>query len=469
MSYLYRYETKGIQNWILASNKLRDLAGGSILVEELTQIAREAVEALGGVEVLQATSGAMTAVFPDREKLQKFASEWPMQVALRTPGLQLVQGWVTKDEGMQALFEVLSSQRNLATVTGVEANPWVVRAGQSGLPAVVAKGRSKSRSTSQDLVALAREWAFESGKKRGADLVVTGGHDWDFFEIDFEKWPAGPVAVVHADGSGIGQALMRLNDDAKLKAFSQALKEATFEAVVAALREVSSKTGSNVFARPVVSAGDDLTYIVPAQDARRFCQAWLRTFERETEARKAALGGERLVGGAGVVMVNSGYPFSTAYELAEELCKAAKDKLKASKRKISILAFKRVTNSLVEGLSKDAVGWTIEGADGEPLERLVAAVREMPRGTLRTWLDHFQRPDGEAQAKRLWARAGEVAENRLWESFKAALTACGADPQTGELKDEPGQTALKLGGAKTTPIADALALRFVEKEPANVG
>ncbi|MFA7481763.1 MAG: hypothetical protein WC314_14745 [Vulcanimicrobiota bacterium] len=467
MKYLYRYETKGIQNWILSSNKLRDLAGGSALVEALTQAADEAAKKLDAT-VIQATSGAMTAEFPDREKLQAFASEWPIQVAFRAPGLQLVQGWVPESEGLPALFKELAARRNMPPLNDLETNPWVLRAGLSGLPAVPSRSRAKARQTTQDQISLAKEWALHK-EHYGKELPVTGGPDWDDFEQELDRWPEGPVAIVHADGTGVGQRLMKIKGSDNLQCFSKAMKKASSTAIKVAVQEVTrDRESGHLLARPVVSAGDDLTYILLAGDARRFTEAWLKAFERETAAQAGDLGGDGgLYGGAGIVMVHRGYPFSRAYRLAEELCKKAKDKVKASTQpNRSVLAFKRVTNSLVDEIAEDAIGWIV--SDQNQLGDLVDVVRDLPRGTLRTWLDHFQRPNGSKQTQRLWDRAKEVADNKVWEGFERALQAAGADPATGAL--EPGNSgpSLPLGKGQTTPISNALTLRFVERTPAHV-
>ncbi len=468
MSYLYRYETKGIQSWILSSNKLRDLAGGSALVEGLTAAARE-----GALEhearVIQATSGAMTALFPSLEKLEAFASEWPMQVAYRAPGLQLVQAWVPEKEGQDALFEALSRKRNEIELTQLDLNPWVLRAGRSGLPAVrIPEGlRSNARQTAVDQIAVAKERA-RADARRDQAAEVLGGCFWEDFEESLEAWPEGPVAVIHADGSGVGQRLQSIGKEGnldKFESFSAQLKAASAAATRAAVGTLRpGKEGGKLFARPVVSAGDDLTFILRASEARRFCEAWLRAFEAETEKHKDALKG-KLYAGAGIVMLNRGYPFAAAYEMAEALCKAAKDAAKKDDPNRSVLAFRRITNSLVDDVASGTAAWIVDGdatADA-PLERLVNTVRDLPRGTLRTWLDHYQRPDGETRAGQLWARAEEVAKEREWKDFRDALSAVGANPDTGGF-EQAGQVALPLGNEKRpTPVYDALTLRFVER------
>jgi len=210
--WLYRYETKGIQSWILDSNLLRDLAGGSALVENLTRIAEKKARKAGAADILQSTSGSMTARFPNQATLQAFASEWPMEVALKAPGLHLVHAWSPEDQGLKGLFKRLAQRRNRVHATGTEAGPWVMRAGRSGLPALNRRLQSAARQTAVDSAAVAKEAAlglFRTDK----GSIVTGGRSWDEFEECLDLWPEGPVAVIHADGSGVGKRLVQLGDD----------------------------------------------------------------------------------------------------------------------------------------------------------------------------------------------------------------------------------------------------------------
>lgn len=466
MSWYYRYETKGIQNWILSSNKLRDLAGGSALVEELTQTAQEKAQEIPGTMIVQATSGAMTAIFSSRENLELFVAEWPMLASYLAPGLQLIHAWVDQKEGLQALFQLLAARRNEVYLNEMELNPWVLRSGRSGLPAVPPPrkgGAALERRGTLDRVVLAKETARSRVLKN--DNIVTGGRVWQDFEDRLEHW-SGPVAVVHADGSGIGEQLLKLGDDSeKLQAFSKALQSACGHAIKKAVETLPEINGL-IFARPIVAAGDDLTYIVPAEHARRFAETWLLEFEAKTEELKTQLGGSKLYGGAGIAIVGRSYPFSQAYELSERLCKEAKNKVKArgQDKKSSVLAFRRLTTSLDGARLEGPTAWLVNSQNGtKPLVELVAAVRDLPRGTLRTWLDHFTRPDQQdVHARQLWSRAQEVAQPDNWQRFSRALAAVGADPESGGFRNEP-TVAIPLDDKKATPLVDALTLRFIEK------
>jgi len=446
MQYLYRYETKGIQNWILDSNRMRDLAGGSMLVEALTQEAEQRAKTLSAL-VLQSTSGSMTARFPDKTSLESFASEWPMYLAGKAPGLQLVQAWVEADLGSKKLFEKLAARRNTVQMTEVEVGPWVLRAGRSGLPAVPipADVVGKVTRTRLDAQAIAKAKAYN--EKRESEGQVTGGYKWAAFDDDTDRW-GGPVAVIHADGSGVGERLATMGDD--LQAFSAALLESTREATRAAVDSLPK--GGKIRARPIVAAGDDLTYLVPAAEALGFAEVWLQAFERETRARKAV---GPLVGGAGIAIVHAGFPFAQAYHYAEKLCKRAKDQLKSRGETKSVLAFRRITTSLVDDIYRGGLAWTVD-PDVQSLTHLVNTLEPLPRGSLRKWLTFFEQNDTH-RANQLWDRAREVADARAWTEFEHALEGIGASG--GQLN---GSTrALRLDPtpeARATPISDALTL-----------
>lgn len=450
MAWLYRYETKGIQRWILDSNLMRDLAGGSALVESLSQKAAALAEENGG-EILQSTSGAMTATFSEYDGLSAFASEWPMEVALTAPGLQMVQSWVDADAELKGLFEKLTGQRNRVFVQDLEAGPWVLRCGRSGQPALVTPSRFEkldARKTAMDAPSIAKETARSQARRESG--AVTGGLEWDRFAEDPDLWD-GPVGVVHADGSGVGQRLMELGAD-KLKQFSADLREATREATRKAL-EALPREGSKLLARPIVSAGDDLTCIVPARHARIFAETWLMALEEETAARSGLNG--KIYAGAGIAIVHSGFPFARANEIAEALCSAAK---KAVDKQCSVLAFRRVTASLLEEETAGALGWRVGGES--KLTPLVQAVADLPRGTLRTWLGLFERND--SRAAQLWRRAEEVADKECWGRFQAALREAGGEA-SGAFHKGSGASVLLKDGDRATPVKDALTMSHIEK------
>ena len=468
MGWYYRYETKGIQSWILDSNKLRDLAGGSSLIEELTQTARRRAE---GATVIQATSGGMTAVFSSKDQMQAFASTWPMEVALRAPGLDLVQAWVPEEQKLPALFARLAERRCDRPVASFETNSWVVRTARSGLPGVPPPKKgfgSPSRATVLDEVAIAKERARNSMLSAdGSTLSVTGGLPWSHFDNDLDNWGEGTVAVVHADGSAVGKKLIENSDSPEnLRAFSTSLLEATKAANRVAMESLKPNRGT-IEARPIVSAGDDLTVVLPAAVARRFTERWLKAFHDETKKHL----GEALYGGAGVVYVHAHFPFAQAYQIAENVCKDVKDAVKSlvgesGALTCNVIGFRRITTSLTESAGT-AYAWLLDpDSEESPIDALLAAVRNLPRGGLRGWLTKVEAGKPEL-AQLHWNRIEEVASSRQgggWKQLTKALRDAGIDPANGLLETGAAGTVLATQRAsdRSTPMRDLLALRFLE-------
>lgn len=162
------------------------------------------------------------------------------------------------------------------------------------------------------------------------------------------------LAVIHADGNGLGEIFLKFHEHIgannpsanrdyvkKLRRFSLALDVCTQRAFIKGLsvffediRDGKLKVLPMV---PLVLGGDDLTVVCDGQYALRFTQAFLQSFEEETalddhdhidgiipELAKKALGKPRLSACAGVAIIKPHFPFSVAYQLAEELMSAAK-------------------------------------------------------------------------------------------------------------------------------------------------
>ena len=190
--WLYRYEVKGIQDWILNTDKLVEIKGGSALIEGLADLARGLIGALGLGEVgrelqaedrvveVMAAAGSATYIFPSREHVATFAAHWPMAVERHAPGIQVVQAWQQGEDksALDSLFASLGAARNRVPVRLPEAGPLLLRAGRTGSPAVL---RSKKHGLLDAATAAKRQQGEPSAgpARRGADplekLLGTGG------------------------------------------------------------------------------------------------------------------------------------------------------------------------------------------------------------------------------------------------------------------------------------------------------
>ncbi|MFV2086984.1 Cas10/Cmr2 second palm domain-containing protein [Micromonospora sp. LOL_021] len=145
---------------------------------------------------------------------------------------------------------------------------------------------------------------------------------------------AGWVAVMHADGNGIGGVFRSIADSYagrefldNLGAFSRALDEVTVAALRYAVDQVTNRTG---WLLPLVVGGDDVTVVMDARPAFEVTATFVEQFARTAAAHPVVarvltdVGHPGLTACAGIAYVKPHYPFSEAYELAEQLCGSAK-------------------------------------------------------------------------------------------------------------------------------------------------
>lgn len=469
--WLYRWEAKGIQRYILQSDRLRHLRGASNAVVALGEAARErALRAKGSVE--QSTAGVGVYAFPDLAALREMAEGWPAEASTLCPGLQIAHGWLRTDTAtadvLSQLVRRVAADRNRPAPVLPEAGPFIERAPRTGRPAV-------SRRDDEVLDAALARFADETAdaKDRLAEEFGLQGE----LQEDLQRWPEGYVAVIHADGNGVGRRVERMGL-ADLHTFSQDLQKATRAAartavatVESARRQMGGARWDTLPLRPIVLGGDDVTVIVHAELALDFVTSYLEAFERETSARKAIAGGQPLRAAAGIAFVNRKFPFAHAHELAESLAKAAK----RTSRERSLLLFHRVTTSSIDdwdAIRERELGggvlaygpYGLVAGDPEPsvagLTRLADVVRgaRVGRGALRGWvglvLEEASRGRGSStRSEARWDRIREVlTERKAWGPLHQALESVGAGPEAFR---RPGPGA-DIRGA--TPVFDALTL-----------
>lgn len=455
MSWLYRYEAKSIQAYVMGTNRLGEIAGGSSLIADLPWLMR--AQLCGQGREVQTAAGSATLLFESDRALQDFASEWPLRVAQHAPDLHLIQAWTRSGPGA---LEDLLSQKLPAARQRLRAQPfepgiWVRRAARTGKPAV---GRSRSRSGGEiDRGTASRE---DLGRKDARDrledmlLPERPGARFVSNHDDFGTDEDQNVAVVHIDGNAIGAHARGLDADA-FQAFSERLSNATLAAARASLMNVPNTEGGRVLARPVVLGGDDYTVILRAEDAMTCVRAYLERFEQESGDLTAT---------AGVAYVKLRSPFSAAYHLSEALCGAAKSALRGSGSPSAVL-FHRVQSSVHTPWSEiQALELTTQTGrrltrgpyrldELAPLMELGRACRDLgSKGALREWV-RLSKIDEPAADKR-WRRLEEVQRRRgadgqdKWTALATALDALGAaGPWTP---------------AGHTPILDAMTLNHLE-------
>ena len=505
MVWCVAFEAKSIQSYILASGRLRDMVGASHLVDRLVNGPLQGLlDALGidpdEIRFSRRAGGAFMAFLDDREKAERLRDAWSLLVPRYAPGLEFV---LALEEGASA-FE--AAKNALATMAASRIprprfpsiTPLARLAPRTGEPAVDEDTHAPDGPELVD-AAVRRKRAFRRARDLERKFL---GEKSGRFPTDMEnEFPFRGdnryVGIVHADGNGLGQMLMRLQQAAEraperfvklYDKFSKMLAAATEAAARRATEEVIvPRADARDFLpmRPLVLGGDDLTCIVRGDLALAFTRAFLDAFEEETRPLCAWLSKEtdwepvHLTACAGIAWVKANQPFALAYELAEELCGQAKD---ASGRACSAIAFHRVTTSFIpdadwvrdremttelggERLVSTLGAYALREGVGLPsLDALLALARMLREKGERAGVSAMRRllsltGETPAELRRLYARWRALLEEddrKLSQEFYRALATLLGQP----MQDLPAREVAQ--GRYESPLGDVVALDAVE-------
>ena len=382
------FELDSIQSYLFSSGRLRDVAGASELLDQLTegegnlldQVAR-AVDISDKIDFPRRAGGAFYAFTENKNLLGRFLDLWTLAMQQQAPGVAFSLG-IGKGERYLDAFD--AARNDLRADNGRErpclplAAPVAGRSRRTGLAAV--------------------DWADKDGpvdagtvgKKRFTDLAKAGflkRFAPDEVDIGWRDWPTDfestgkarsfpfrnddrTVALIHADGNGLGSLLLKIRDAVErndgqfvnlYQAFSRVVVDVTKEAAREATRKVllPARSGDECLpARPILLGGDDVTVIVRGDLAIDYCRVFAEAFEQASVRELDALREKtdiddlpaRLSLGIGVVFLRASQPFHMAIHLAEALTGEAKKTAKRHDKDDpdSSLAFYRVTGSLVD-------------------------------------------------------------------------------------------------------------------------
>ncbi|HYN78848.1 MAG TPA: hypothetical protein VES73_13790, partial [Lamprocystis sp. (in: g-proteobacteria)] len=312
--YTYLFEAKSIQSYLLTTNRLKEIVGGSEMVEALTGVGGlldDARKAVGGeITFSRRGGGAFFAFSEDESTRNRLADLWPLLVRQHAPDLEFVQARGHGDSAKAAYDDAhprLLADRNRPQARYPQAAPLTIRNRRSGEPATTyarskkgAKAEPVDAATARKLngrfckgAALGRRFAPDAPWESWPLNLAPADGDDDERNFPFLGEDRA-LALVHADGNGLGQLLIKLNQAMGanhgnyveiFRAFSEAVSTATESAAQAATRKVlAGNQLEGVYpARPIVLGGDDLTMLVRADLALPFTRTFLAAFAAESE------------------------------------------------------------------------------------------------------------------------------------------------------------------------------------------
>lgn len=331
--YLYGASVQGIQDFIFKTNKLKEIIGASELVKKIDKINfKDKYNLKEEPKIILQAAGNIRLVFENKEDLEIIVKDFPKSIMLDTYGITISQAVIElKDykEDSKELEKKLKIQRNKVS-NPLDFHFNILKQNPKTAKSLINKDEDKA--TNQKVKEF-EDFAKEEIKDNRKTI----------FDIEKLSNNKNKIAIIHADGNGLGNIVKDLNENEIIK-FSKDLEIATNNAYFKASEGIEK-------IRKVILGGDDLTIIINANDALSFTKKFLEEFEKETQN---IYKDNSLTACAGITYCNEKYPFHYAVKLAEDLCKYAKKDSKRIDKDLppSSLMFHNIQSSNVDSFSK---------------------------------------------------------------------------------------------------------------------
>jgi len=366
----------GIQSYIFASNRLRDVLSASWMVEHVTSNGSLAQWGLTADRVLVAAGGNAILEFPSKPDAKNWTAHYTRWLHETAPGLDAVIAHQPYDRlawGLKALQIGLACQK-------LERLPNAGQLGLSVTASCTVTGLPATHLEKGDLVSprvkRLREHINDARRRwdafRPHKLELGPGWSADFpDELDHMGRTHGGTSllgVVHVDANSVGRAIGgwlrrciedELDDRVVRTQYCQwssaitnlgkqilhVMADLTAECVHTEtdedgrkrcfLRGTPHELGFALYdskdnrtflpLQPVLLGGDDLTLVCDGRIALDLAATALHEFEKHKIPHLGEEGGDTILTAcAGVALVKAHAPFYRSYELAEGLCQSAK-------------------------------------------------------------------------------------------------------------------------------------------------
>ncbi|MGL4874834.1 MAG: Cas10/Cmr2 second palm domain-containing protein [Clostridium sp.] len=341
MKYIVLMEVGKKQEFIFRSNKLKENIGASRIIEYLTEKFHQKIcSKYEGISLMEG-GGKTILEFNSEEKAKGFIEEASEKILRKFDGVACYFVSTKIDyekdnvaDKIDELYKLLGRKKGRGNVRqtslGIEES-----CTSTGL---VATAKIDDRYVSEEVkVKLERASKKFSKFETYEDYFVSE-------DDDFIKNNKSYMAVIHIDGNSMGDKFTKLSEKykreiekdkknnrkylEKMNELSKRIRETyefVFESIIDEKVESLEKS-EKVGIRPIILAGDDVTIITRADIAIEVAKDFIEGLLKED----VKIDGEtiKLNAAAGIAFVKSHYPFSRAYELAEELCANCKNEIK---------------------------------------------------------------------------------------------------------------------------------------------
>ena len=314
------------------------------------------------VELIYVGGGNAALLCKNQDIAREIVRAWSRKLLEHAPGIRVTVGYGKVKSSLskayrKALDNLALCEEALPFGYSIQSLPVVRTCTSTGLPASESRTEpgegiqwiAQSAASKRDQVNLKGEpgAAQEHIKKIFPSVLKRTDHlpELNRFAIKLDEELGGRkgeshIAVVHADGNGMGDLLNQVinkkgqGDDVflhNLRAFSASTAALSHKALEKTLLHFktflplkeSLHNSDEIFPlRPIVFGGDDLTFVCDGRVGLHLAAYYLNQFANN----QINFCGDKISvdACAGVAIVHTKFPFARAYDFADDLCKEAK-------------------------------------------------------------------------------------------------------------------------------------------------
>ncbi len=353
MQALVLWEVSKKQQYIFASNKLKENRGASIIIEDIIEKMPYDIDKNYLDNLIYNGGGSSLYQFDNTEDARDFITKVSEKSLREFPGIELfmvIEEYDQKKdkitEKIDKAYRKLAIKKNRRENSGTQLSFGIERLCEStGLPASFTVREDDGKRFVSSEVKVKIDYS-EKNTKKFDELMPVGYSIKEF--SDLCNGDKNYLAVVHIDGNQMGKKLNKLKEGFSyenknieevnreylkaLKKFSDDIKEAfksSFKHMAEVIKNNENRLSEDTRIKkgkfpliPIIIAGDDITYVtngkIGIESARIFIE-YLNKINININQQSIPLNAC-----AGVAIARVGYPFSKTYEIAEDLCSNAK-------------------------------------------------------------------------------------------------------------------------------------------------
>lgn len=344
------------QKYIFKSNRLAENVGASVMIKNATEQEAKKYYEPYHPKIIYEGGGNALYIFPSREDGLSFAKNYSKSLLKKYPGMILyLVGYELKEQetvkdGIAQCYKLLAAKKE-TRAHGVQQIDYgkTVRCTSTNLPATShGTVRLPADRDQKPLSAEALEKYRNSGLfNRMIEDICPEGFSFPLKGDDLGRsiGDKSYIAIIHIDGNRMGEKINKFNEKRiphsketkeefderyikELGLFSQTIREnyeTTFREMckivadnMEVLKEKLDLQDGYLPVRPLILAGDDICFLSDG----RIGVDLMRIFLEKLQQKEIC--GIKMHACGGAAIVKAHYPFSRAYELAEELCQNAK-------------------------------------------------------------------------------------------------------------------------------------------------